>query len=77
MSPDRYGDRPDRPPCPDPRCRKGWLGHDDEGRPIPCLRCKDHLIKGTSTTSDFAEREPSARARQAIDNETRTNAKDH
>lgn len=74
MSPDRYGERPDRPPCPDPRCRKGWLGHDDEGRPIPCLRCKDHLIKGTSTTSDFAEREPSARARQAINAEENRNA---
>lgn len=22
------------------RCRGGWLGEDDEGRPIVCLRCR-------------------------------------
>lgn len=35
--------------CRDPRCGNGcpkrWLGYDSEGRPIPCLRCKPHLIR--------------------------------
>lgn len=31
--------------CPDPRCKKGWLGYDAEDRPIPCLRCKPHLTR--------------------------------
>ncbi|MBM0125608.1 hypothetical protein [Pimelobacter simplex] len=26
-----------------PGCRDGWLGEDDEGRPIPCLECRPHL----------------------------------
>jgi hypothetical protein len=65
VSPDRYGD-PQPRTCRNPNCRKGWLGEDDEGRPIPCLECKDHLLRGTSTTHDFAERIPSARAQQAI-----------
>lgn len=21
----------------------GWLGEDEEGRPVPCLRCRPHL----------------------------------
>lgn len=29
----------------DIRCNRGWLGYDDEGRPIPCRRCKPHLDK--------------------------------
>lgn len=24
-------------------CRRGWLGEDSEGRPIPCTRCRPHL----------------------------------
>ena len=24
------------------RCRAGWLGEDDEGRPIACPRCRPH-----------------------------------
>jgi len=36
----------DREPEPthDERCRRGWLGEDDEGRPIPCLTCRPHLL---------------------------------
>jgi hypothetical protein len=68
MSPDRYGD-PQPRSCRDPRCRKGWIGTDDEGRPIPCLACKPHLAK-TTTTHDFAESTPSARAQQAINAES-------
>lgn len=71
--PDRYGN-PDKPPCPDPRCgtggrRPGWVDEDDEGRPVPCLLCKGHLIKGTVHDNDFAESTPSARAQQAIERE--------
>ncbi len=69
MSPDRYGN-PDERKCSDPRCGngrpKGWVGEDDEGRPIPCLQCKDHLLKGTSTVRDFAEIPPSGDAQDAI-----------
>jgi hypothetical protein len=25
-------------------CRGGWLGEDDEGRPILCTRCRPHLL---------------------------------
>lgn len=32
-----------RTPEHDPRCRRGWLGEDDIGRPIPCLTCRPHL----------------------------------
>lgn len=28
----------------DPRCRDGWLGEDDDGRLIPCLTCRPHLV---------------------------------
>ncbi|MGW4720895.1 hypothetical protein [Nocardia sp. NPDC004260] len=69
MSPDRYGEPADRP-CRDARCRRGWIGADDEGRPIPCLACKPHLAK-TSTTNDCAESIPSAKAQAAIDREDR------
>lgn len=24
-------------------CRDGWLGEDDQGRPVPCPRCRGHL----------------------------------
>lgn len=27
----------------DPRCRRGWLGEDPGGRPIPCLLCRPWL----------------------------------
>lgn len=67
---DRQGERLDKPPCRDPRCGngcpKGWLGYDSEGRPIPCLYCKDHLLRGTA---DYVESTPSARAQAAIDAE--------
>lgn len=44
--PDRYGDEPsDASSFHDPRCRRGWLGQDLEGRPIPCLHCRPHLHK--------------------------------
>ena len=26
------------------RCRGGWLGLDDEERPLPCPRCRPHLV---------------------------------
>lgn len=29
------------------RCRNGWLGEDPDGRPIPCLRCRPHLLTGS------------------------------
>lgn len=28
----------------DPRCVRGWIGEDDEGRPRPCYHCRPHLI---------------------------------
>lgn len=40
-------DRP-MPKCGDPHCR-GWLGFDDDHRPIPCLKCRDHLVKTVET----------------------------
>jgi hypothetical protein len=27
----------------DPRCVGGWLGEDDDARPIPCGACRPHL----------------------------------
>jgi hypothetical protein len=39
-------------PSHDRRCRNGWLGLDDEQRPIPCLHCKPHLAK-TADIRDF------------------------
>lgn len=48
MTLDRTGE-PVEPACRDPRCGNGcpkrWLGYDNDGRPIPCLRCKPHLIR--------------------------------
>ncbi|MFB8281171.1 DciA family protein [Nocardia colli] len=26
-------------------CTDGWLGHDDEHKPIPCLICRPNLVK--------------------------------
>lgn len=26
------------------KCVGGWLREDAEGRPVPCLRCKPHLV---------------------------------
>lgn len=50
MSHDRTGEEiepeDESPPAPkphDPRCKKGWLGHDEEDRPIPCLQCRPKL----------------------------------
>jgi hypothetical protein len=31
-------------PCPDPRCKKGWIDPDAD-HPRPCLRCKPHLAR--------------------------------
>lgn len=32
------------PPEPPPHaCRNGWLDDDEDGHPVPCLRCKPHL----------------------------------
>ncbi|HEY9316112.1 hypothetical protein [Williamsia sp.] len=57
---DRTGDRIEdtddgriRPPAHDPRCDNGWLGIDDEMRPIPCLQCRPHLARGLADTNDF------------------------
>jgi hypothetical protein len=72
MAYDRTGE-PIEPACPDPRCGNGcpkrWIGYDDEGRPIPCLRCKPHLVTTRSDVNDYAESKPSARAQQAIERE--------
>lgn len=70
MSPDRYGGET-KPPCTDPRCGNGcppkWIGHDEQGRPIPCLQCKPHLAKTRSEVADYAQSQPSARAQAAIE----------
>jgi hypothetical protein len=59
------------PEPPRPRCRRcggsGWLGVDDEERPIPCPECKDHLLGGTAVVHDFSNRLPSQRAQLAIE----------
>lgn len=31
------------PALRDHHCSAGWLGEDDDGRPIPCLICRPHL----------------------------------
>ena len=67
MSPDRYGDTPE-PPCPHD-CRKGWLTGPNSDHPRPCPVHKPHLAGGTTSTTNYAERPPSARAQQAIDKE--------
>lgn len=63
MTRDRYGE--DIEPH---ECRNGWLSRPDDDTPRPCLICRPHLAK-TTTTHDFAEREPSARAAAAIRSE--------
>lgn len=69
MALDRTGEPcNDDPPYHDRRCHNGWLGYDDERRPIPCFVCRPHLRK-TVNANDFAERIPSARAQQAIESE--------
>jgi hypothetical protein len=30
----------------DQRCRRGWLGEDNDGRPVPCLQCRPWLVAG-------------------------------
>jgi hypothetical protein len=68
VSPDRYGESQPTS-CRDPRCVRGWLGTDpdNDGHPIPCLACKPHLAVTKADITDFVERQPSARAQQAID----------
>jgi len=34
----------------DQRCRRGWLGEDTEGRPVPCLVCRPWLSSGPCLT---------------------------
>lgn len=29
----------------DQRCRRGWLGEDEQGRPRPCPTCRPHLLE--------------------------------
>lgn len=49
-------------PWHDPRCQGGWLGEDDEVRPIPCPVCRPWTVK----RADVHESTPSLRAQQAI-----------
>ena len=35
----------DQPTLHDARCEAGWLGEDDQDRPIPCLACRPHLAR--------------------------------
>ncbi|MFC9966301.1 hypothetical protein ACFVH4_18895 [Nocardia ignorata] len=46
-------------------CINGWLTRRDADAMRPCLICRPHLAK-TTTSHDYAEREPSARAAAAI-----------
>ncbi len=32
------------PPAHTPRCRSGWLPDTDDGRAVPCLNCRPHLV---------------------------------
>lgn len=46
------------------RCRRGWLGEDSEGRPIPCPVCRPWLLEvpcHTCSTSPAACRQAAAR----------------
>ncbi|QII04352.1 hypothetical protein BH93_02330 [Rhodococcoides fascians A25f] len=45
--PNRYGETEEEPPLDDhhPGCRKGWLGEDPDGNPIPCIQCRPHLAE--------------------------------
>ncbi len=67
MGYDRTGEPVDEHPR---ECRGGWLGTDREGRPVPCLACKPHLVR-RSDVNDYADRQPSDRARAAIEEENR------
>ncbi|WP_141717874.1 hypothetical protein [Nocardia altamirensis] len=53
----------------DARCRRGWLGHDKDYRPIPCPVCRPWTA-ARSVVNDFAARAPSRRAQAAIDAQT-------
>ena len=72
LRPERFGE-PQPQPCRNPKCHRGWLGTDEEGRPIPCADCKPHLAAGRRDVTDYAERVPSARAQAAIDAAEREN----
>ncbi|MFD3431130.1 hypothetical protein [Nocardia fluminea] len=66
MNLDRSGEpiEPDDESAPwhDPRCRSGWLGEDDELRPIPCPVCRPWTVQ----RSEVHDITPSLRAQQAI-----------
>jgi hypothetical protein len=59
---------PDRPgraaACTDPQCGsdaqlgRGWLGYDEQDRPIPCLECKPHLRPASSNIKPTQQEEP-------------------
>lgn len=34
---------PTPPGCTAPDCDDGWIGYDDEGKPVPCPHCRPHL----------------------------------
>jgi hypothetical protein len=40
-------------PLHDARCRDGWLGDDDQDRPIPCLVCRPHLTRNRDGSSEL------------------------
>lgn len=46
----RQRNAPAPEPCPDQRCSGGWLGEDEDGRPIPCPRCRSNVrtLRGAS-----------------------------
>ncbi|QSE90307.1 hypothetical protein JWS13_17610 [Rhodococcus pseudokoreensis] len=35
-------------------CKRGWLGQDLDGRPIPCIQCKPHLAHRNYLTGGAA-----------------------
>lgn len=37
------------------RCAGGWVGEDAEGRPIPCRRCRPHLLPRRPEDLDAAD----------------------
>lgn len=38
----------------DEHCTSGWLGEDDQGRPIACTRCRPHLAIRSCPTCGVA-----------------------
>lgn len=42
--------------CADPRCNRGWLGEDLDGRLIPCLQCKPHIHRAAPVDNDCGHR---------------------